>query len=304
MARSVREVLLPALCQARRAGHRVGRLVEHCRGRQALRVAVMAALAGGTLAAHAGVFDDDEARQRIEQLRNQLQLIQKSVDGRFGSLEAQVQDRSALIELGSTIDKLRDELARMRGQFEVMANRIEQAERRQKDFYADLDNRLRRMERAQEERAKEDLARNDKLKEDKEARERAEQESAAAEGKAYEAALAAYKAADYKAAAQQFEAFVAAWPESPLAGNAQYWNGNALFSLKDYKGAKAAQQKMVASSPDNPRVPDALLSIASAQAELGDTKAEQATLKDLVARFPKSPAADQAKQRLARRPAR
>jgi tol-pal system protein YbgF len=269
----------------------------------AARALIAVALAGAAGVGHAGVFDDDLARQRIDQLRNQLQLIQKAVDGRLGGLEAQVQDRSAVIGLATSIDGIRDDMARLRGQIEVLVNRIEQGERRQKDFYADLDSRLRKLELARDDAAAKARAAEEKAKEDRAAKERADQENAAAEGKAYEGALSAYKAGDYKGSVQQFQAFLAGWPDSPLNASAQYWIGNALFALKDYKGSIAAHRKLVTEAPDNARTPDAMLNIASAQAELGETRAEQATLKDLVARFPKTQAADQAKQRLARRPA-
>ena len=76
-----------------------------------------------------------------------------------------------------------------------------------------------------------------------------------------------------------------------------------MFALKDYKRAVTELRKLVLGWPENPRASDSLLTIASAQAELGDAKAEHATLTELVAHYPKTPAADQAKQRLARKPA-
>ena len=254
---------------------------------------LMAALLGVALPARAALFDDNEARARIEELRKQVESIQRAMDGRLGNLESQVQDRKALVDLSGSIDALRQELARLRGQVEVLANQVDQSDRRQRDLYTDLDTRLRKFEQAR--------AEQEKAAEEKAAREKQAQEAAAAEARAYESALGQYKAGGYQAAIQEFQNFLTSFPTSQLAPSAQYWTGNAYYALKDYKSAIGALQRVVSSWPDNTRASDAMLNIASSQAELGDTKAERATLKDLIDRYPKTPAADQAKQRLARR---
>src|SRR6266545_4766449 len=81
-----------------------------------ITLAVWAALLAG--AAHAALFDDDEARKQIFQLRNQVEARQKSVEERLSAIEAR-------------------------------ANQTETLERRQKDLYVDLDTRLRRLEQTQ-----------------------------------------------------------------------------------------------------------------------------------------------------------
>jgi len=260
-----------------------------------LRGLIGIALAASALPARAGMFDDDEARKRIEDLRAQVQTMQKAFETRFGSVESQVQDRRALIDLSALIDALRQDIARLRGQMEVLANQVEQADRRQKDLYADLDGRLRKFEQARAEAEKE--------REERLAREKKEQEAAASEARSYESALNQYKAGGYQNAIQEFQAFITAYPNSTLVPSAQYWTGNAYYAVKDYKAAINALQRVVTSWPDNPRASDAMLNIASSQAELGDAKSERNTLRELIDRYPKSSAADQAKQRLARRPA-
>lgn len=44
------------------------------------------------------------------------------------------------------IEKLRSDVAALRGQVEVLSNEINNSQRRQKDFYNDLDQRLRKIE--------------------------------------------------------------------------------------------------------------------------------------------------------------
>ena len=123
--------------------------------RRAFVLAVLASALAAPAAAQ-GLFDDNEARRRIEILRGQLNDHTRSVEERLAKIESAVSgatDRSAILELASQIESMRGEIARMRGQVEVLANQAEMAERRQKDLYLDIDTRLRKLEQAQEQAA-------------------------------------------------------------------------------------------------------------------------------------------------------
>jgi tol-pal system protein YbgF len=232
-------------------------------------------------AARAGLFDDDEARKDIAALRGQIGTNQKAAEERLARIETLVQDRA--IELAKLIDELKQDMARMRGQLEVQANQIETLDRRQKDLYADLDARLRKLEASAQAQEKQAAAVPDPV----------------AEGKAYEAALNQFKVGNYQSSVAAFQSFLASYPDSQQVSSAQYWIGNAYYALRDYKAAIAAQQKVLASWPNSAKAPDALLNIASCQAEMGEVKAARETLQSLLKKYPGTPAAEQAKQRLA-----
>jgi tol-pal system protein YbgF len=232
-----------------------------------------------------GLFDDTEARRRIEVLRQQIEANQRTLDERFAKVESASADRSALLELASQINAMRDELQRMRGQVEVLANQAENADKRQKDLYLDIDTRLRKLEQAGEKTAGERPA--------------APAEASAAENRAYQAALDQFKLGNYPLAVSAMQGFLVTYPSSPLAANAQYWIGMAYSGQRNYKEAIAAQRKLIAGWPTSDKVPDAMLSIASSQETMGDPKSARRTLEDLVARHPASSAATSAKQRLA-----
>ena len=250
-----------------------------------LHAALLLALCLATGAARAGLFDDEEARRDLAALRAQVGANQKAMEQaleqRFSRIETLVQDRS--IELTKLIEELKQDLARMRGQIEVQANRIETLDRRQKDLYVDLDARLRKLEASAQAQEKQAAAAPDP----------------AAEGKAYEAALNQFKLGNYQSSIAAFQNFLATYPESPQVSSAQYWIGNAYYAVRDYKMAIAAQQKLLASWPASAKAPDALLNIASCQAETGEVKAARETLQTLVKKYPGTSAAEQAKQRLA-----
>jgi len=231
--------------------------------------------------ARAGLFDDEEARQAVAALRVQVEANQKAAEERLAKIESLAQDRA--IDLAKQLDELKQDLAGMRGQLEVQAHQLETLDRRQKDLYADLDARLRKLEAAAKAEEKPVASAPDPV----------------AEGKAYEAALNQFKLGNYQSSVAGFQSFLAAYPDSPQVSSAQYWIGNAYYALRDYKMAIAAQQKVLTSWPNSPKAPDALLNIASCQAEMGDTRAARETLRTLQKKYPGTPAAEQAKQRLA-----
>lgn len=224
------------------------------------------------------LFSDDEARKSVAELQKRVDVQQQTL----ARIEREITDKRAVIELSNLIDGLRHDIANLRGQLEVIANRIDGLDKRQKDLYVDLDTRLRKLEQGQADK------------------DRAAQ-AAAAEQQAYEAGLAQFKANNYGTAIQSLQAFLTAYPQSPLAPSAQYWIGNAHYALRDYKSAIAAQQKVVAGWPESSKAPDALLNIASSQAEAGDANGARNTLRTLVSKYPGSPAAEQAKQRLSKK---
>jgi tol-pal system protein YbgF len=238
----------------------------------ALAAAITAAACAAPLQAQAGLFDDDEARRAILDIRARIDAVSTRLDSKA--------DKTTSLDLASQNEQLRGEIARLRGQIEVLTNELANEQRRQKDFYADLDGRLRKLE-------------PQRMTVD--GREVDVQQS---EQQSYDAALAQFKSGDYKGAAQSFSTFLRSYPQSGYGASAQYWLGNALYADRDYRGAIAAQQVVATRYPDNPKAPDALLNIASCYTELKDKPAAKKTLEGLIAQYPDSNAAQTAKQRL------
>ena len=259
-----------------------------------LAFGVLAALAAGPCVAQ--LFDDNEARRRIELLRQQVESSRQALEARVAKAEEAAErgaDRSALIELSGQIESLRGEIARMRGQLEVIGNQADTAEARQKQLYLDIDTRLRRLEQAREQQAavpeKPPAAPAPS----------ASNEPSPAEAKAYQAALDQFKLGNYSLAVAAMQGFLVTYPSSPLASNAQYWVGMAYSGQRDYKNAIAAQRKLLVQWPDSSKAPDAMLSIASAQETMGDRGSARKTLEELISKYPGSSSATSAKQRLA-----
>jgi len=246
--------------------------------------------------ARAGLFDDDEARRRIENLRQELMQQGKDNEARIARLEENIRN-IGVVELVRQLDQLNAEIARLRGQLEVLANDNQQIQKRQRDFYLDLDSRLKRLEGggpAAATQAPADagiattLTARTPTKEDQ-----------AREAKAYDAASNLFRRNDFPSAIDAFRAFVKDYPASPLSANAGYWIGISYANMKDYRGALAAQEELLAKYPQSAKAPDALLAIAAIQAESGDSGSARNTLEDIIARYPSSEAAGKARTRLA-----
>jgi len=243
-------------------------------------------------AAAQGLFGDNEARRRIDVLRQEMTDNQRQVAEQLKKLDAALSgasDRSALLQLATQVETLNNELARMRGQLETLANQAETSERRQKDLYLDIDTRLRKLEQSREQAASAPAQPPTSP----------EAEASPAEMRAYQSALDQFKLGNYSLAVSAMQGFLVTYPSSKLAPNAQYWIGMAYSGSRDYKQAISAQRKLLAAWPESEKAPDAMLSIASSQETMGERKNAQKTLEDLINRYPKSSAAASAKQRLA-----
>ncbi|HQX06202.1 MAG TPA: tol-pal system protein YbgF [Zoogloea sp.] len=238
---------------------------------------VMAALLAGlcTAQAQAGLFDDEEARARINAMRAELSV-------RLDKLEA---SSRAQLELANQIDLLKAEIARLRGENEVLSNDLANAIKRQKDFYVDLDNRLRKIETPATSAEAPQAAPVAAV-------------DPAAESRDYEAALTQLRGGKYKEAAGSFIAFTKAYPSSSFLPSAHFWAASALYQQKDNVGAAEHYGKVANQWPDDSRAPDALLGLASTQQARNDNVGATRSLEKLVSRYPSSSAAQIAKQRL------
>ncbi|PKO86662.1 MAG: tol-pal system protein YbgF [Betaproteobacteria bacterium HGW-Betaproteobacteria-12] len=241
-----------------------------------LRIALVLLAGLGVTHVQAALFDDEEARRQIADLR-------------IKSEARADQQAKAQLELQALIQRQADEIARLRGQIETLTHELESAKKRQQDFYLDLDSRLRKFETAQAAAAA--PAANGEAP-------TAAAADSGAENREYEAALAHFKAARYKEAATAFEAFVQKYPAASLAPNAQYWLGNAWYAQRNCSKAIEAQSVVTTKYADSPKAADAWLAIATCQKELGNQKAAKRSLETVITGFPGTPAAETAKQRL------
>lgn len=258
--------------------------------------------------AAAGLFDDEEARKDLKNLRALVEQQSRDNETKFQKLDDSVKN-IGIIQLLNQIEQLNAELARLRGQIEVLANQNDQLGKRQKDFYLDIDTRLRKLEGAPGDAGASPAGSagpagavappvavtptTAPIERPASVAFTKEQES-----KAYDVGSTLFRRGDFVAAIRAFDSFKMDFPGSALGPNAQYWIGISYFNLKDYPNARAAQEALLKIFPDAPKVPDALLAIASVHTEMGDKRAARNTLEDIIARYPGTEAATKARTRL------
>jgi tol-pal system protein YbgF len=249
-------------------------------------IGVRAAVAAAALlmfgaSAHAGLFDDDEARRAILDLRTRMSALEDSTKVHDAQVDATLKQlQSSLLDMSNQNEQLRAQLAQMRGANEQLARDVSDMQRKQKDIAQGVDDRLKAMEPQ-----KVDLDGRTFTADPEEV-------------KSYEDSMATMRTGDFDKATQAFNGFLKRWPASGYGNSVRYWLGNAQYGARDYKGAIATFRAFLAAAPDHPRAPEALLAVANCQVELKDTKGAKKTLDDLLKTYPKSEAAGAARDRL------
>jgi tol-pal system protein YbgF len=244
--------------------------------------------------AYAGLFDDEEARKAILDLRGRVDQNRQAAEAQDAQLkqaqEAQLKAaeennaalRRSLLDLQGQIETLRAELARLRGQDEQLARDVAEMQRRQKDMAQAVDERVRRFEPT------------------KVSIDGREFNAEPAEKRDFDAAFALFRKPDYPAATSAFIDFTRRYPQSGYQPSALFWLGNAQYASRDYNGAITNFRNLIATAPDHPKAPEAALGLANSQIELKAMANARKTLEDLIKVYPQSEAAVAAKDRLSK----
>lgn len=253
------------------------------------RPAAAAALLACSFTAHAGLFDDEEARKAILDLRARIQAADESsrkATGELAATNAQLVEqvnllKRSLLDLNSQLEQLRAEVARLRGGGEQLLRDVATLQQAQKDANQNFDDRLR------------------KLEPQKVTLDGREFSATPEEKRSYDAAIAAIRAGDFDTAAKGLSDLQDRWPGSGYVASASFWLGNALYGKRDYKGAMTAFRALVKAHPEHPKAPEALLALANSQAESKDPRGARKTIEELLKSYPDSEAAAAGKDRLA-----
>jgi tol-pal system protein YbgF len=252
------------------------------------RWALAATLAGALFvpAAQAGLFDDDEARKAILDLRQKLEQSNEAQRVRQAELNNQMAEqisqlKKSLLDLNAQIELLRTDNARLRGQDEQTTRDVAELQRKVKDLQQGVDDRMRKLEPQKVSiDGREFMADPD-------------------EKRLYEEAMAVFRRGEFEPAAAVLSSFQKRYPASGYNESASFWLGNAYYGKRDFKSAIATFRSFVNQHPDAARAPEALLSIANCQAELKDVKSARKTIDELLKTYPKSEAAQAGRERLA-----
>ncbi len=248
------------------------------RWQQCTAIALLLVLGFSVPCARAGLFSDDEARLAVLELREQRSKDQAAM----AALAEQVTRLSrSLLDTNNQLEALRLELARLRGQNEVILKDQADMQLRQKSLQSGLDERINKLE----------------------------PKVVSLDGKSFKAApeevalfdkaYALLRDADFVGALGQFNALSNQYPRTGYLESMLYWQGNAHYGLGACKPAMEAFRKLLSVNPKHMRAPEAMLSIANCHIELKEATQGKQLLQTLVKTYPESEAAQVARERLA-----
>lgn len=277
-----------------------------------LRLLLLGGLCIAAGQARAGLFSDDAARMQIQQVearvsgleesgKQQAEAIRQQTEAGKQQAETSKQQTRSMLDLQAQIEAQNAELRSLRGQNEELKHLLQDAEKRQKDFYIDLDTRIRHFEsmEAANAAAPPPPPPPPPVAPDKAADTALVADDIAVENRAYEAAYGFFKTGNHQKAVGAFQEFLKKFPESVYAPKANYELGGAYFALKDYKNALASYQTVAGKYSFSPKTPDAMLGIAECQQALNDAAGARKTLKQIIAKYPGNEIAGKAKELLA-----
>jgi tol-pal system protein YbgF len=229
--------------------------------------------------------------------------------------------REQMIDLVLQVQQLQDEVRMLRGQLEEQAILIETLQRRQRDQYLDLDQRINELgnvtpiisgapaqqpatvfippeEDIPEIREESDIPSTVTGLATPEATARTGALTPETEKAAYDSAFQSLKELRYADAADQFQAFLRQYPYSEFADNAQYWLGESFYVTRNVELALEAFEILITSYPESPKVPDGLLKIGYTHYELKQWELARAALTQVQEQYPNTTLARLAESRL------
>ena len=271
------------------------------------------------------LFEDEGARKKLNEIQDQLNALQSSIEfqlnEKFTNFEKSNKiDPKLINSLSERINTLFDDLAKLRGEVEVLTYALQTSEERQKVLYKELNERLQKIEdsalkiennvnSSDSVPTNEPLSQNNLLIQEEVLPEIAPEPIPQAadlpplvdkniEYQEFEDAKKLITATKYKEAFDALDKFVVNYPSSELLPEAKYNLGYTQFALRNYKAAINTFNKIVLEYPDNPIAPNSLYQVSNSQIQLTRiTKAKQ-TLRTLIKKYPNADIISSAKKRL------
>ena len=233
------------------------------------------------------LFEDEGARKKLNEIQDQLNALQSSIEfqlnEKFTNFEKSNKiDPKLINSLSERINTLFDDLAKLRGEVEVLTYALQTSEERQKVLYKELNERLQKIEdsalkiennvnTAESSPTNQPLTQNNLIIQEEEVLPEIAPEPIPQaadlpplvdkniEYQEFEDAKKLITATKYKEAFDALDKFVINYPSSELLPEAKYNLGYTQFALRNYKAAINTFNKIVLEYPDNPIAPNSLI---------------------------------------------
>lgn len=231
---------------------------------------------------------------------------QLPVEQRLERLERRVE---RITDLTLQLQALRQESQELRGQLEVQQHQLQTLERKQRDLYLDVDQRLSNLQNAPASNTPNPAQQSANAATAQTPASTTKTPTAAAAPVDTVAERAAYDAAydllrpeqrRYPEAISAFTEFLTKYPNGDLAPNARYWLAEAYYVTNQNEPALAAFRAVVEKDPQSSKARGAWLKIGYLLHALGKRDEARQVLEQVAKDYPTSAEANMARQRLDR----
>ncbi|HEX5765976.1 MAG TPA: tol-pal system protein YbgF [Woeseiaceae bacterium] len=199
----------------------------------------------------------------------------------------------SLVDIAMQVDNLQRQAAELQGRTETLEYQADEDGERQRDLYEDLDQRIQALEQRLQ-GVGGSVVDGGTLEPGQ------LPVPGGSDRDNYQAAFELLKAQRYEPAANAFKQFLASYPDSQLADNAQYWLAESYYVTDQFEEALRHFAVVIDNFPRSRKVPDALLKIGYANYELQRWDEARAALSRVQREHPDTTAARLAEQRLNR----
>jgi tol-pal system protein YbgF len=281
-----------------------------------LSAVLLATFLVASLPAHAASKEIIELQTQVQQLLDQVQRLQSTVDSRFGlvqhlveqstdsvnqmsqSINAMQQKLNAQSEAGNgKLDTISGQVQSLNDSLDELKSRIAKLDKEMQDIQAQLQN-------VQNPPAGGAQNSNQPFGQPAQGQPDAGTAPAQAGAQApplqetYQSGLRDYNAAHYDTASSEFGDVLHYYPHDDLAGNAQFYLGEIAYRQQKFKDAVKAYNAVLENFSGNPKAPAAQLRKGSALLQLGQKDAGVHEYRSLIQRYPQAPEAAQARSKL------
>ena len=254
------------------------------------------------------LFEDEEARKKINDMQDQLNNIEKSLEFKINQKFSK-----NLSKYSSELNELHDIISKLIGDVEVLQFELKNSKDRHKILYQELSDRILKLESTTEEKIQNipQKKSDEVLDKSPQAEIKLKSEELIKEGNdleplvdinielnEYEEADSLVKATRYKEAFGAFDKFIVSYPNSDLLPKAKYSLGYSQWALKNYNAAIKTYSKIIQLHPDSEIIPEVIYGIANCEIQLTRITKAKITLRKLISKYPQSEIIDKAKGRL------
>jgi tol-pal system protein YbgF len=254
------------------------------------------------------LFEDEEARKKINAMQGQLNNIEKSLEFKINQKFSK-----NLSKYSSELNELHDIISKLIGDVEVLQFELKNSKDRHKILYQELSDRILKLESTTEEKIQNipQKKSDEVLDKSPQAEIKLKSEELIKEGNdleplvdinielnEYEEADSLVKATRYKEAFGAFDKFIVSYPNSDLLPKAKYSLGYSQWALKNYNAAIKTYSKIIQLHPDSEIIPKVIYGIANCEIQLTRITKAKKTLRKLISKYPQSEIIEKAKKRL------